>query len=147
MSAALLRKPAMRIRVLLCLPLLLCLAAVAPAPAQGATVLPTATQHKTTLNWTNACDPSITCTFNVYKCLGNAAACPTSGSSWNLLTLTSISTTQYVDLAVSAGATASYVVYSTATINGALQTSTPSNEVVATTPLGPTPVTVTTVSQ
>jgi hypothetical protein len=114
--------------------------------AQGA-VLPTPTQHKTTLTWTNACDASITCSFNVYKCAGSAAACPTSGSSWNLLTLTPITSAQYVDLAVTAGATASYVVYSTATINGVLQTSTPSNEVSATTPLGPAPVTVTSVVQ
>jgi len=109
--------------------------------AQGSS-LPTPTPHSTTLTWTNTCDSTITCTFNVYKCNGSASACPTSGSSWLLLTLTPIAAATYVDTQVTPGATASYIVYSTATINGVLKTSTPSNEVSPTTPLGPSPVTV-----
>ncbi|MBS1803539.1 MAG: hypothetical protein JST28_09230 [Acidobacteria bacterium] len=114
--------------------------------AQGA-ALPTPTQHKSTLTWNNTCDTTITCTFNVYRCTGALSVCPTSGSTWQLLTLTPVSPTTYVDQGVTAGTTYQYIVYSTATINGVLQTSTPSNEVAATIPLGPTPVTVSTSAQ
>jgi hypothetical protein len=109
--------------------------------AQAAT-LPTPTAHGASLTWVNTCDATVTCSFNVYRCTGSATACTTGTGTWQLLTLTTISAPAYSDQAVTTGTTYQYLVYATATVNGKVQTSSPSNQWGGTIPLGPTPVVV-----
>jgi hypothetical protein len=104
--------------------------------------LPTATVHQASLSWTNACASGVTCTFNVYRCTGAAASCPTTGTSWTLLTTTALTGTIYVDTAVTQNTTYSYVVYALASGD----TAGPSNEASGTIPLGPTAPTGVTVT-
>lgn len=103
------------------------------------TALPAATQHQVSLSWTNACSSSLTCTFNVYRCAGSASTCTATSTNWQLMNSSSISATAYSDAAVTTGSTYSYEVYAVATVNGTLETSSPSNEVTVTVPLGPAP--------
>lgn len=106
--------------------------------------LPSATPHQITLNWNNACPSGTTCTFTVYRCTGNATVCTSTSTNWQLLTLTALSATNYLDTAVTQSTTYSYEVYAIA--NG--DTSAPSNETSATVPQGPvTPTNATSTAQ
>jgi hypothetical protein len=134
-----------RFAALLCLLVGLAIATPAAKAQASLVAIPSATQHKTTLNWTNNCTAasSVTCSFQVYRAAGT---CPAAGAiAWLQLNVTAANAESYVDLAVTQGAQYSYqvVAQATITVNGTpqLQIAGPSNCVTVTIPNGPSPAT------
>lgn len=130
--------------------LFLTLACAPIAQAQAATLvaIPSATQHKASLSWTNTCSSTVTCSFQVYRAAGT---CPAAGAvAWQQLNITSANATSYDDLAVIQATQYSYQVVAQApvVVNGVTQTQTagPSNCITVTIPNGPSPATGATVS-
>jgi hypothetical protein len=129
---------------------LLCASYATLTQAQAATLvaIPSATQHKASLTWTNTCSGTVTCSFQVYRAAGT---CPASGAvAWLQLNVTAANAVAYDDLAVTQGTQYSYQVVAQAPVivNGVTQTqiSGPSNCVTVTIPNGPSPATGATVT-
>lgn len=105
---------------------------------------PTATVYEVNLSWVNACVTTITCTFNVERCIGTVAQCLTTSQVWQVMNTTPIIGLTYSDTAVNSGVTYSYFVVALSGGN----TSGPSNEVAVIVPILPTaPTGVTAVGQ